>query len=108
MEIKRGSTANESISLQRESATGHCGRKLQFRRRDARTAVICKAVLKGALPWSGVVAEVRLQLFRLEAVHVRVPDQNRCGVLQHSDLPFRAEPPVIGGGRYHSDHALTA
>jgi hypothetical protein len=46
MEIKRGSTANESISLPRESATGHCGRSLQIRRRDVRPAAICKAMLK--------------------------------------------------------------
>jgi hypothetical protein len=46
MEIKRGSTANESISLQRDRATEHCGRKWQIRRQGVRTAAICKAMLK--------------------------------------------------------------
>ena len=68
MEIKRGSTANESINLQRESATGHCGRKWHLRRRDVRTAAICKAMRKRALPWSGVVADVRTALLRAGGV----------------------------------------
>ena len=62
MEIRRGSTANESISLQRESATGHCGRKWQIRRRDVRTAAICKAMLKTR---TSVVADLRLRYFGL-------------------------------------------
>ena len=80
MEIKRGSTANESISLPRESATGPCGRKLQIRRRDVRTAAICKAMRKRALPWSGVVADVRLRSFGLEA---------SMGTAKHAVAPYR-------------------
>jgi hypothetical protein len=83
MEIKRGSTANESISLPRESATGHCGRKLQLRRRDVRTAVICKAMLKTRTSLVRRSSRRSTALFRLEAVDLRVRDQNRCGVLQH-------------------------
>jgi len=80
MEIKRGSTANESINLQRESATGHCGRKWHLRRRDVRTAAICKAMRKRALPWSGVVADVRLRSFGLEA---------SMGTAKHAVAPYR-------------------
>jgi hypothetical protein len=80
MEIKRGSTANESITCKERAQPGICGRKWHLRRRDVRTAAICKAMRKRALPWSGVVADVRLRSFGLEA---------SMGTAKHAVAPYR-------------------
>ena len=99
MAIKRGSTANESINLPRESATGRCGRKLQLRRRrDVRTAAICKARRKTRTSLVRRSSRRSTALCRLEAVDLRVRDQNRLRRPATLRSAIPSCPPVTGGG----------
>ena len=71
MEIGRGSTANESISWQRENATGHCGTKLQLPRRGGRTAATCRRRTK--LHFLSLGIEYGVQRFAPEERRPRKP-----------------------------------
>src|SRR3974390_2641693 len=97
MEIKRGSTANESISLPRESATGHCGRKLQLRRRDVRTAAICKAMLKTSTSLVRCSQNIRVAAVRILCWTANSTESSeQCAVWPHRQCPESQSGQVLG------------